>query len=152
MRRFLSTAAAALALLASGAAGAAEHQVRMLNKSAEGAMAFDPPVLRIAPGDAVRFVASDKGHNAESIAGMAPAGAEPFQGKMNQDVTVTFERPGVYGYQCKPHYAMGMVGLVVVGDAAVNLEEAKAVQQKGRARQRFEAAFAVVEGKRLAAN
>ena len=152
MNALLLGAAVAAALLVAGSAGAAEHEVKMLNKAAAGPMAFDPPVLRIAPGDTVRFVATDKSHNAESLAGMAPAGAEPFKGKMNQEVTVTFEKPGVYGYQCKPHYAMGMVGLIVVGDSAVNLNEAKAVPQRGKARERFEAAFAAVEGKRLAAN
>jgi pseudoazurin len=81
---------------------------------------------------------------------MAPEGAEPFKGKMNQDVTVAFEKPGVYGYQCKPHYAMGMVGLVVVGDPAVNLDAAKAAPQKGKARNRFQAAFAAIEARRLA--
>ena len=52
---------------------------------------------------------------------------------MNEDVTVTFTKPGVYGVKCKPHYAMGMVAVVVVGEP-VNLEAAKAVKQMGKAK------------------
>lgn len=88
----------------------------------------------------MRFVAADKGHNVLSIEGMSPDGAAPFSGKMNEDITVTFDKPGAYGFECKPHYGMGMVGLVIVGDP-VNLAEAKAVPQKGKAKKRFEALF-----------
>ena len=28
----------------------------------------------------------------------------------------TIDKPGVYGFKCKPHYGMGMVGLIVVGE------------------------------------
>jgi pseudoazurin len=143
-------AAAAVALLAAGAASAAEHEVKMLNKGAQGPMAFEPQVIRIAPGDTVRFLATDKGHNAETLDGMTPEGAPAFKGKMNQDVTVAFEQPGVYGYQCKPHYTMGMVGLVVVGDAASNLEAAKLVPHKGRAKARMAEAFAALDSGKLA--
>ena len=128
------------ALFGAMPAGAAEHEVKMLNKGTEGPMAFEPSFLTIAPGDTVRFMATDKGHNVLSIKGMSPEGAAPFSGKMNEDITVTFDKPGAYGFECKPHYGMGMVGLVIVGDP-VNLAEAKAVQQKGKAKKRFEALF-----------
>jgi pseudoazurin len=130
----------AAALFGAMPAGAAEHEVKMLNKGAEGPMAFEPSFLTIAPGDTVRFVATDKGHNVLSIEGMSPDGAAPFSGKMNEDITVTFDKPGAYGFECKPHYGMGMVGLVIVGDP-VNLADAKAVPQKGKAKRRFEALF-----------
>ena len=123
---------------------AAEHEVKMLNKGAEGMMVFEPAFLKIAPGDTVRFVAADKGHNVLSVEGMSPEGAAPFQGKMNEDITVTFDKPGAYGFECKPHYGMGMVGLVIVGDP-VNLAEAKAVPQRGKAKKKFEALFGNVE-------
>ena len=48
----------------------------MLNKGAEGAMVFEPSLLKITPGDTVKFLATDKTHNAESIAGMIPEGAK----------------------------------------------------------------------------
>ena len=124
-------------------AAAAEHEVQMLNKGTDGIMVFEPSFVKIAPGDSIHFVATDKGHNVLSIDGMAPEGAAPFQGKMNEDLTVTFDKPGLYGFECKPHYGMGMVGMVVVGDP-VNLEQAKAVVHKGKAKQRFQKLFETV--------
>ncbi|MHC5656320.1 pseudoazurin [Stappia sp. ICDLI1TA098] len=120
-----------------GVAQAAEHEVKMLNKGATGVMVFEPDLLQIAPGDTVRFVSTNPGHNAETIKGMIPQGAEPFAGKMSKDVTVTFDTPGVYGIKCKPHFAMGMVAAVVVGEP-VNLAEVKAVKNPGRAGKKFE--------------
>ena len=49
----------------------------------------------IKPGDTVKLVATDKGHNAESIKGMFPADAAPFVGKSGEDVTVTFDKPAL---------------------------------------------------------
>ena len=138
MKNILAIFAVAVsALLASVAANAAEHQVKMLNKGAEGIMVFEPNVVKVAPGDSVHFVAVDKGHNVELIDGMIPEGAAPFKGEMNKDVTVTLDKPGVYGFKCKPHYGMGMVGLIVVGEP-VNKTAAAAVEQKGKAKKKFE--------------
>lgn len=130
-------AVAVSALLVSGAANAAEHEVKMLNKGVEGIMVFEPSMLKVAPGDSVHFVAANKGHNVESIDGMIPEGAAPFKGEMNKDLTVTFDKPGVYGFKCKPHYSLGMVGLIVVGEP-VNKTAAAAVEQKGKAKAKFE--------------
>jgi pseudoazurin len=114
---------------------AADHVVKMLNKGPSGIMVFEPPLVHVKPGDKVTFVPTDKSHNAESIPGMAPAGAAAFKGKMNQPVTVTFAKPGLYGYKCAPHYGMGMVGAVVVGTAKPNLPAALAVKHPGKAKQ-----------------
>jgi pseudoazurin len=84
----------------------------------------------------VKFVVADKGHNVETIDTMLPEGGQKFVGKINEELAITFEKPGVYGYKCKPHYGMGMVGLVVVGDAP-NLDEAKAAKHPGKAKQTF---------------
>jgi pseudoazurin len=105
---------------------AADFEVKMLNKSSDGqSMAFEPAFLKIQPGDTVRFVPTDKGHDVETVAGMLPEGAQPFKGKISQEISVTFDRVGVYGYRCAPHVGMGMVGLIAVGDATANLEAAK---------------------------
>jgi pseudoazurin len=103
-------------------------------------------VVHVQPRDTVRFVPVDPGHNAESLKGMIPEGAEPFKGGIGKELAVTFTVEGVYGYNCMPHYGMGMVGLVVVGDAAANAEAVKAVQQRGRAAERFAALFAGLQG------
>lgn len=143
MKYTLPMAAAVLALMLTGAAQAADHQVKMLNKGEKGSMVFEPDFVLAAPGDTVTFVPTDKSHNAESIKGMIPEGAEPFKGKTNEQVVVTLGADGVYGVKCLPHYGMGMVALIVVGKP-VNLEAAKAVKQTGKSKKVFEQLFAAV--------
>ncbi len=110
---------AALALLVAAPVRAREWTVKMLNKGPDGAMMqFEPAFLRVAPGDTVKFVATDKGHNAESIPAMIPAGATPFKGRINEEIVVRFTTTGLYAYKCLPHTGMGMVGLIQVGGAA----------------------------------
>jgi pseudoazurin len=128
----------ALAMLSG--AQAAEVEVKMLNHGAGGAFVFEPNLVRIQPGDSVHFVATDKGHDAASIDGMLPEGAKPFAGKISQDITVKFDVPGAYGVKCKPHYAMGMVALVVVG-TPTNLDAAKAFKNPGKANAAFKKLF-----------
>jgi pseudoazurin len=132
------TLLATVAALAAGTvpALAADYEVQMLNRgTAGGTMVFEPAYLAVEPGDTVTFVATDRGHNAEIISGMLPEGAEPFRGRMGQPLTVTFGVPGVYGYKCLPHMALGMVGVIVVGDPAGNLETARAAEPSGKAGQ-----------------
>ncbi|MGE0753305.1 MAG: pseudoazurin [Variibacter sp.] len=134
--------AAASALLFAVPAGAADFEVKMLNKGADGqAMAFEPAFLKVQPGDTVRFVPTDKGHDAQSIDGMLPAGAEAFKGKMSQEVAVTFKIPGVYGFRCSPHFGMGMVGLVEVGDSTANLDAARQIKLPPLATKRMSGLF-----------
>lgn len=124
-------------------AGAADFEVHMLNKGADGqTMVFEPAGLKIAAGDTVTFIPTDKGHNAETIKGMLPQGATEFKGKMNETVKITFDVPGVYGVKCAPHVGMGMVAAIVVNDPASNLDTAKAVKLPKKAQERFEAALA----------
>jgi pseudoazurin len=133
--------AAALTLFAAPAF-AANFEVHMLNKGADGStMVFEPALTKVAVGDTVTFIPVDKGHNAESIAGMIPDGAEPFKGAISKEVAVTFTVPGVYGVKCTPHFALGMVALVVVGDDLSNLDAAKAAKVSPKAGQRLEALF-----------
>ena len=140
MRLIAKLAGVAVILALAGTANAAEFEVRMLNKGAEGPMVFEPALIKAVPGDIVRFVPTDKGHNAESIPGMLPEGATVFVGKMNEEMTVTLDTQGVYGFRCKPHYGMGMVGMIVVGEPK-NAANAKAVNHPGRAKQKFAKLF-----------
>jgi pseudoazurin len=130
------------ALMLALPAVAAEHEVKMLNKGSDNqAMVFEPAFLKIAPGDTVKFVPTDKSHNAETIPGMIPEGAAPFKGKLSQEVVVTFDKPGLYGYKCLPHLGMGMVGLIQVGDEVPNLDAAKAVKLPGLGGKRMTVLF-----------
>jgi pseudoazurin len=135
MRKIMMLATAAVLMTMAGGAFAAEVEVKMLNKGTEGGMmVFEPALVKIAPGDTVKFVATDKGHNVESIKGMLPADATSISGKSGEDLSVTLDKPGVYGVKCLPHYGMGMVAMIVVG-TPTNLDEAKAAPQIGKAKQ-----------------
>lgn len=126
------------------AASADEYEVLMLNNGEAGLMVFEPALLRIEPGDTVRFVAEDKGHNSQSIDGMIPQGATAWRGAINEEIVVRFDVEGVYGYRCTPHYGMGMVGLVLVGDDLDNLDAAVEVRHPGKAQKVFEDLFGQV--------
>ncbi|MEH2614434.1 pseudoazurin [Bradyrhizobium sp. AZCC 1693] len=142
--------AAGAALVLAGAARAAEVEIKLLNKGTDGAvMVFEPAFVKIAPGDTVKFLSTDKGHNAESIKGMLPEGAAPFVGKNNEDIAVKFEQEGVYGIKCLPHYGMGMVALIAVGKPG-NVDQAKAIPQVGKAKQVFAKLFDQFEASKTA--
>jgi pseudoazurin len=139
-------AALAFSCGASVAAFAADYQVKMLNKGPDGKMMeFDPAFLKIAPNDSVTFVPIDKGHSSESIKGMIPDGAQPWNSGMSQKITVTFTKPGVYGYKCLPHFALGMVGLIEVGSNPPNLDAAKSVKLPPMAEKKMKELFAQVK-------
>ena len=138
MRRTAVVLAALAAFVTAGAAQAADHEVQMLNKGEKGVMVFQPNYIAAAPGDTVTFVPTDKGHDAASIDGMIPDGATPFKGEISKPVTITVDKEGLYGVKCVPHYGMGMVALIVVGNP-VNLEAAKTVKHPGKAKKAFEA-------------
>ncbi len=127
-------------------ASAEEIVVKMLNKGTDGSiMVFEPQLVKAKVGDTVRFVATDPSHNAETIKGMVPEGATGFKGKMNQDVVFDATQAGVYGVKCMPHYGMGMVSLVIVGDHTPNLEDAKSARHVGKAKTKFAELFALLE-------
>lgn len=133
-----------IAFSLAGAASAANFEVHMLNKGSDGStMVFEPALTKVAVGDTVTFVATDKGHSAETIAGMIPDGAQAAKGPVGQNLAVTFTVPGAYGFKCLPHYALGMVALVVVGDVPpANLDALKAVKNPAAAQKKFDTLFA----------
>lgn len=122
----------------------AEIEVKMLNKGSDGqAMVFEPAAIKAAPGDVIKFVVVDKGHDAASVKGMLPDGVEEFKGKMNQELDITVDKEGAYVVKCTPHLGMGMVALIVVGDAPpANLDAIKTGKLPKKARQRIDAAIA----------
>ncbi|NRB05306.1 MAG: pseudoazurin [Rhodobacteraceae bacterium] len=130
--------------------------VQMLNKHPEDRkqrQIFLPRLAVIEAGESVLFQATDRGHNSASADGMMPEGAEPWKGALGKDIEVNFTVPGVYGYVCTPHVSAGMVGAVVVRGAGVldNLEAAKAVKQRGKAKKIFGEIFAEIDALDLSA-
>ena len=140
MFRTLMTSAALIITLG-GAVSAETFEVKMLNKGEGGTMIFEPAGLRIAAGDTVKFLATTKGHNAEAVDGMIPEGAESFAGKINEEIEVTLTEPGFYGVKCKPHFAMGMVMVIAVGDEAAAPDAFLEGRLPKKAKQRFEEAL-----------
>ena len=142
----ISAAAAVALLLAAGQAAAAEHVIKMLNSGADGAMVFEPAVVKAKVGDTIRFVPTNPGHNAELIPGMFPDGVTPTKGAMGKEYVVKVGKVGVYGFKCLPHYNLGMVALVQVG-APTNLAAAQAAAAKapGMAKRRFATYFAKIK-------
>jgi pseudoazurin len=61
---------------------------------------------------------------------MIPPGASKWNGSLSQDITVTFDVEGLYGYQCTPHAMMAMVGVIEVGENKINLETVTSNAQK----------------------
>ena len=96
----------------------------MLSSSNGQMMVFKPAVLQINPGDTVTWKATNPGHNTASINGMSPDSSLQWDGKINEELKITFTKEGVYGYKCTPHYILGMVGVVSVGDNTTNLSAA----------------------------
>jgi len=112
--------------------------IEMLNKRDDGAkMVYSEDIARIDVGDTITWVPTSKGHNVEFIA--APEGWDiPKKSKNNKEVAITFDVPGVYVYQCTPHKAMGMIGLVVVEEGGeVPLNDVSKAKVKGKSKKKL---------------
>ena len=59
--------------------GAETVEVEMLNRGEKGSMVFEPDFLALQPGDSVKFIATNKSHNAATIDGMVPDGHPGFR-------------------------------------------------------------------------
>lgn len=130
----------ACALLSSSVL-AQTYEVKMLTRSATAGMVYEPDYLQISPGDTVRFVPTQSSHNAATLPALLPEGAEAFKGKINELTEQTFTVPGLYGIQCIPHLAMGMVMLIQVGEPPAQTPELPSTLPK-RALDRMNAALA----------
>ena len=138
MARLLTT----LGLLAAMAtpALAEDMTIEMLNKRDDGAkMVYSEDIARIDVGDTITWVPTAKGHNVEFIAG--PDGWDaPRKSKLSKEVTITFDTPGVYLYQCSPHKTMGMIAIVVVGELTQEgVDAIKAAKVKGKSKKKLKA-------------
>lgn len=147
----LGALAAATPLLAKEclpAEATANHAIMMLNadcKDDNRVNVFEPSILYVAVGDSVQFLATDPSHNSASKRGMIPDGAAPWNGAVDEELTVTFTVPGIYGHICVPHYEWGMVGLIVVGNDLSNLNIVKKIRHPGDARKNFRALLKQLE-------
>ena len=113
--------------------------IDMLNKRDDGAkMVYSEDISTIEVGDSITWLPTSKGHNVEFIAG--PDGWDaPRKSKLSKEVTITFDTPGVYLYQCSPHKSMGMIALVVVGEGTNDVSGAKV---RGKSKKKLKALLA----------
>lgn len=115
-------------------------EIEMLNKNDAGdRMVFSEELIRAEVGDVIRFVPTDKSHNAQSVKGALPENQEAFKGKMNNVVEYTVTEAGLTAVVCLPHQAMGMVALVVVGDDLGNVEQILNARIPGKGKAKIEA-------------
>ena len=110
-------------------------EIDMLNKLGKEKMVYSIKVAKIDLNDKIIWKHISKGHNVEFI-GM-PKGVKKFKTKINKKAEYEFKKPGIYLYQCTPHKAMGMIGIVVVGDDKSNLEKIKKVKLYGKSKKIF---------------
>ena len=109
------------------------HEVRMLGGDAAG-YRFDPVNITIKQGDGIKWVMVSGGpHNVAFDPATIPADVKPqldanmgtdkmgelsSNMKMNPGETITISfaniKPGTYPYNCVPHIAMNMKGVVTV--------------------------------------
>ena len=111
--------------------------IDMLNKRDDGAkMVYSQDIARVAVGDTINWVPTSKGHNVEFVAG--PEGWDkPKKSKNNKEVSITFDIPGIYFYQCTPHKGMGMIALVVVGDDTSNKDAIAKAKALGKSKKKL---------------
>ncbi|MEL7198609.1 MAG: pseudoazurin [Pseudomonadota bacterium] len=120
-------------------------EVEMLTRDPDtGRQVFKPGLVRAKVGDTIVFKPTDPTHQSQSIDEMIPAGVTGWQGAINEEVSYVVPAPGIYGYKCNPHYAAGMIGLIIVEGEGMeaNLEAAKGISHPGLAGKAFEELFA----------
>ncbi len=118
--------------------------IDMLNVRSDGqSMVYSEDVLKVEVGDTVVWKPKDKGHNVEFIIG--PDAIElPKKSRINQEFTYTFEKSGVYFYQCTPHKSMGMIAVIIVGEDLTNIDQVKSVRVFGKSKRKLEEILSLI--------
>ena len=126
-----------IAMFTYGVAFADDISLDMLNKRADGQkMVYSQDIVKVDIGDTVTWLPKSKGHNVEFIG--IPKGMKKIKkSKLNKEYSYTFETAGIYLYQCTPHKAMGMIGLVIVGGDLSNLDKIKKVRVLGKSKKKL---------------
>ena len=120
------------------AANAGDITIEMLNKRSDGEkMVYSADIARVESGTTITWIPTSKGHNVHFIAG--PDGWDlPKKSKNNKEVSITFDIPGVYLYQCTPHATMGMIALVIVEEGGeVPLNDVSKAKVRGKSKKKL---------------
>ena len=108
LRSCFALAAIALPGLLASQAQAADATVQAAG------VKFEAQTVYIEAGERVSWEGMN-GHNVESLNAMIPEGGTEFNTQVGENVTLTFEEPGIYVYKCTPHWGARMGGVIVVG-------------------------------------
>ena len=109
--------------------------IEMLNKRGKDKMLYGQDVARIDIGQTITWTPDSKGHNVQFVS--VPEGVEKVKSKLSKEFSYTFEQEGVYLYVCTPHASMGMIGMVIVGESDVNLDEVLDYKFRGKSKKKF---------------
>ena len=109
--------------------------IEMLNKRGKEKMLYGQDVVKIEVGQTITWTPDSKGHNVQFVS--VPEGVEKVKSKLSKEFSYTFEQEGAYLYLCTPHASMGMIGVVVVGESDVNLDEVLDYKFRGKSKKKF---------------
>ena len=109
--------------------------IEMLNKRGKEKMLYGQDVAKIDVGQTITWTPDSKGHNVQFVS--VPEGVEKVKSKLSKEFSYTFEQEGAYLYVCTPHASMGMIGVVVVGESDVYLDEVKKYKFRGKSKKKF---------------
>ena len=109
--------------------------IEMLNKRGKEKMLYGQDVAKVDVGQTITWTPDSKGHNVQFVS--VPEGVEKVKSKLSKEFSYTFEQEGVYLYVCTPHASMGMIGVVVVGESDVNLDEVLNYKFRGKSKKKF---------------
>ena len=118
--------------------------IEMLNKRDKEKMLYSDELVRVEVGDTISWVPTSKGHNVQFVS--VPEGVEKVKSKLSKEFSYTFEKEGAYLYVCTPHASMGMIGVVVVGESDVNLDEVLDYKFRGKSKKKFKKIVKSLEG------
>ena len=118
--------------------------IEMLNKRGKEKMLYGQDVAKIDVGQTITWTPDSKGHNVQFVS--VPEGVEKVKSKLSKAFSYTFEQEGVYLYVCTPHASMGMIGVVVVGESDVNLDEVLDYKFRGKSKKKFKKIVKSLEG------
>ena len=109
--------------------------IEMLNKRGKEKMLYGQDVARVEVGQTITWTPDSKGHNVQFVS--VTEGVEKVKSKLSKEFSYTFEQEGVYLYVCTPHASMGMIGMVIVGESDVNLDEVLDYKFRGKSKKKF---------------
>ena len=118
--------------------------IEMLNKRGKEKMLYSQDVAKVDIGQTITWTPDSKGHNVQFVS--VPEGVEKVKSKLSKEFSYTFEQEGVYLYVCTPHASMGMIGVVVVGESDVNLDEVLDYKFRGKSKKKFKKIVKSLEG------